>query len=208
MNNGLKKVNLLPKSVSQMKTWGIIQVITIVFCLLTILGTLGFWGFEAIALSNLETQISEQQSTINSADFERRNELENRYNALLAASDSGNFNTIPVIYEDMTDFLSCIVENMPKSMKLENISGNFTAEGVYSYTFAFKCTERNSIPNFLKALQKEETLKYVNISAITSEGSTNVNSNNSQDVVDQSTTQNSDGTWKFTLVIKSKGGER
>jgi hypothetical protein len=109
----------------------------------------------------------------------------------------------------MTDFLSCIVKNMPKSMRLDSIEGNFNATGVYSYSFAFTSSERESIPAFLKSLQNEEILKYVNVSAITSDGGeTQMNGSSSEDIANSATSQGQDGTWKFTLVIKTKGGER
>ena len=104
-------------------------------------------------------------------------------------------------YEDMTDFLTCVVENMPATMKLNSIDGEFTTAGVYSYSFSFSSSERSTIAKFLQDLQNEEILKFVNVSAITLTGG-----ETSAEDTDQTVTQGSDGLWDFTLVVKTKGG--
>ena len=70
-----------------------------------------------------------------------------------------------------------------------------------------KTKERSTIAPFLQSLQEEEILKYVNISAITlSGGEVDVGEGNSSgDVVDDAV-QKTEDSWKFTLVIKTKGG--
>lgn len=208
MAGNFKKVNLVPNSYFLLKKLNIIQYIALGIAVFAILIVSIFSFSQVIKLGDIEKQVDEANQTIARADFATRDALKQRYETLLAANDAGNFNTIPNVYEDMTDFLSCIVENMPASMTVENINGEFTGSGVYSYSFAFSSKERSTIAPFLQSLQEEELLKYVNISAITLDGAeVNVGdgSNTSGEVVDD-TVQQAEDCWKFTLVIKTKGG--
>jgi len=207
MTGNFKKVNLVPNSYFLLKKLNIIQYVALGIAVFAILIVSIFSFSQIIKLNDVEKQVDEANQTIARADFATRDALKQRYETLLAANDAGNFNTIPNVYEDMTDFLSCIVENMPENMTVENINGEFTGSGVYSYSFAFSSKERSTIAPFLQSLQEEEILKYVNISAITlSGGEVDVGEgNNSGDVVDD-TVQKTEDSWKFTLVIKTKGG--
>lgn len=208
MSNGFKKVNLVPNSYFLMKKLNILQYVALGISLVAI-AVISVISFVQMGeVSSLEKKIEESNQIIARADFATRDQLKQRYENLLAASDAGNFNTIPNVYEDMTDFLTCIIKNMPSSMIVENIDGEFTGSGVYSYSFAFSAKDRSSIPVFLEDLQNEEILKYVNISAITlSGGEVNVGDGaaNPDGVVDDAV-QKQDDSWKFTLVIKTKGG--
>ncbi len=208
MAGNFKKVNLVPSSYFLLKKLNIIQYVALGIAVFAILIVSIFSFSQVIKLGDIEKQVDEANQTIARADFATRDALKQRYETLLAANDAGNFNTIPNVYEDMTDFLSCIVENMPASMTVENINGEFTGSGVYSYSFAFSSKERSTIAPFLQSLQEEELLKYVNISAITLDGAeVNVGdgNNTSGEVVDD-TVQQAEDCWKFTLVIKTKGG--
>lgn len=225
-NKGFKKVNLVPKSYFLLKKLNIVQYVAIGIALVAILITSFVSVSQIFKFNDVENQVSEANQIIARADFAKRDSLKTRLEYLKAAGDAGNFNTIPNVYEDMTDFLTCIVRNMPETMIVENIDGEFTMAGVYSYSFAFTSTERSTIAPFLQALQSEETLKYVNISAITLDGDEidiSGGENNTDTEPDVSTTpdtdpdtdpsdvvddavQEAEGTWKFTLVIKTKGG--
>lgn len=206
MSNGFKKVNLVPNSYFLMKKLNILQYVALGIALLAIsvISVISF--IQMGEVSSLEKKIEESNQIIARADFATRDQLKSRYENLLAANDAGNFNTIPNVYEDMTDFLTCIIKNMPSTMSVESIDGEFTGAGVYSYSFAFSAKDRSTIPVFLQDLQNEELLKYVNISAITlSGGEVNVGDGTNNGVVDDAV-QQEDGSWKFTLVIKTKGG--
>lgn len=210
MNGNFKKVNLVPNSYFLLKKLNIIQYVALGIAAVAILVVSIFSFSQVVALKDVEKQVDEANQTIARADFATRDALKQRYETLLSANDAGNFNTIPNVYEDMTDFLTCIIHNMPSTMTVENIDGEFTGAGVYSYSFAFSSTERSTIAPFLQSLQEEEILKYVNISAITLDGGeTNINgengNNNTGDVIDD-TVQQTEDSWKFTLVIKTKGG--
>lgn len=210
MASNFKKVNLVPSSYFLLKKLNILQYVALGISVLAIVIVSIFSFSQMIQLKDIEKQVDEANQTIARADFATRDALKQRYETLLAANDAGNFNTIPNVYEDMTDFLTCIVKNMPNSMIVESINGEFTGSGVYSYSFAFSSKERSTIAPFLQALQQEEILKYVNISAITLDGGeVNVgdgNNNAPSDSVVDDTVQKEEDSWKFTLVIKTKGG--
>ena len=215
MNNNTKKVNLVPSSYFLEKKLKVVQIVALCFCSLIILFVTGLCAVKHFEVKAEEKKIAEANKIIAEADFATLESLKTRYETLLNASDAGNFNTIPNIYEDMTDFLTCIVSNMPECMSLDSINGEFTGAGVYSYTFEFKSSDRAQISPFLQKLQNEEILKFVNISAISLQGGTqdgtvqlpeNNSGNNSGDITDDITQQDENGLWAFSLVIKTKGG--
>ena len=210
MNKGnLKKVNLIPKSFFLLKKLNVIQFIALGIGLVAILVTSVFCFAKMGELKTAQDDVRDANKIIAEADFATLQSLKTRYDNLKNANDAGNFNTIPNIYEDMTDFLACIVKNMPETMSLNSIEGEFTGAGVYAYSFSFSSTERSTIPVFLQQLQNEEILKYVNISAITlEEEQVDINNGNGNmnDVTDDAVTQDKEGKWEFTLVIKTRGG--
>ena len=207
-NNGLKKVNLVPQSFFLQKQLKVIQIVVMIFSICALLLVSSLCLIKTTELTNVNKDVKEAEKIIAEADFTTLQNLKNRLDALQAASDAGNFNTIPNVYEDMTDFLTCVVKNMPSTMKLDSIDGEFTTNGVYSYSFSFSSSERSTIPKFLQDLQNESILKYVNVSAITlSGGETSVgNGSNSENVTDETVKQDASGNWTFTLVVKTKGG--
>lgn len=200
-NNGFKKVNLIPQSFFLLKQLKTIRLVSIILGLVILLAMTCMCFTRTVKLSGVEKEIKEANKIIAEADFETLNELKLRLETLQNATDSGNFNSIPNVYEDMTDFLTCVVKNMPATMKLNSIDGEFTTAGVYSYSFSFSSSERSTIAKFLQDLQNEEILKFVNVSAITLTGG-----ETSAEDTDQTVTQGSDGLWDFTLVVKTKGG--
>lgn len=207
-NNGLKKVNLVPQSFFLQKQLKVIQLVVIIFSVFALLLVTSLCFIKTTELTSVNKEVKNAEKIIAEADFTTLQNLKNRLDALQAASDAGNFNTIPNVYEDMTDFLTCVVKNMPSTMKLDSIDGEFTTNGVYSYSFSFSSSERGTIPKFLQDLQNESILKYVNVSAITlSGGETSVgNGTNSENVTNETVQQDASGNWTFTLVVKTKGG--
>lgn len=218
MTNNTKKVNLVPSAFFLEKKLKVAQIIIICVCLLGILVSSSVWLLKTFEVKSMEKKVTEANQIIARADFATLESLKARHETLLNASDASNFNTIPNVYEDMTDFLTCIVGNMPECMTLDSINGDFTSAGVYSYTFEFKSSDRAQISPFLQKLQSEEILKYVNISAINlTGGATNGNQGNgtpptqnpdgnSGGNLDDITQQDENGLWAFSLVIKTKGG--
>ena len=217
MTNGFKKVNLVPSGYFWEKKLKVGQILTLSVCALVILFVGSLCLFKNFEVNRTENKVSEANKIIAEADFATLENLKTRYETLLNANDAGNFNAIPNIYEDMTDFLTCIVSNMPVTMTLNTINGEFTNAGVYSYTFEFKSTDRAVIAPFLQKLQNEEILKYVNISAISLNSNKNTDkkpnqggtvqlpNDNSDTIIDDIVQQNN-GFWEFSLVIKTRGG--
>lgn len=206
-NNGFKKVNLIPSSYFLTKKLNVITIIALVVCVCIVLTVSVFSVSQFFKLNSAKEELKTAQDIIQKADFVTLENLKTRYETLQSASDAGNVNTIPSVYEDMTDFLTSIVKNMPKDMRIKNINGEFLNSGVYSYSFEFASKERNTIPTFLQKIQNEETLKYVNVSAITlTDSEVNVNTEDTSDIVDDTVQQDEKGDWVFTLVVKTKGG--
>ena len=206
-NNGMKKVNLIPSSYFLDKKLNVIRSVVAILCACAVLVVSGISVAQIFKLKSVENDLAEANKIIAEADFATLENLKTRYETLQSASDAGNFNTIPNVYEDMTDFLTSIVKNMPNGMKLKRIEGEFTNAGVYSYSFEFSAKERNIIPSFLQGIQNEPTLKYVNVSAITLNNSeVEVGNGNASDIVENTVQQSATGDWIFTLVVKTKGG--
>lgn len=206
-NNGMKKVNLIPSSYFLDKKLNVIRSVVAILCACAVLVVSGISVAQFFKLNSVEKDLEEANKIIAEADFATLENLKTRYETLQSASDAGNFNTIPNIYEDMTDFLTSIVKNMPKGMTLQRIEGEFTNAGVYSYSFEFSAKERSAIPAFLQGIQNEQSLKYVNVSAITLNNTeVEVGDGSASDIVEDTVHQSASGDWIFTLVVKTKGG--
>lgn len=207
-NAGGKKVNLIPSSYFLSKRLNVLQVVAIAISLLAVLVVSGISLGKVIEVNKLTKDVDESNSIIARADFKTRDQLQKRLKDLQEAANTENFNNIPTKYEEMTEFVACIMNNKPETMTLTKIDGEFTGTGVYSYAFSFCAEDRATIPPFLEKLQNEEILKYVNISAIELEPEKNgagSSSNNTANNTQIDAVETAEG-WLFTLTLKSKGG--
>ena len=195
-----KKVNLIPSSYFLSKKLNVLQVVDVIISVIALLAVSAVAIAKIMEVNSLTEEVDTSNRIIAQADFKTRDQLKKRVEDLEAATDTGNFNNIPTKYEEMTEFITCIMTYKPETMTLTKVEGEFTGTGVYSYSFSFSAEDRATIPTFLENLQNEEILKYVNISAIELGEVTSGSATSTDPAAPQA--------WLFTLTIKSKGGAK